>query len=40
MNPNYDVSEDDRKRDDGDEYRTLVDSDAVKAVNMARSCRL
>jgi len=36
-NPNYDVGEDSRKSDDGDEYRALVDSDAVNAVNMDRS---
>lgn len=39
-NPKYDFGEDGRKRDDGNECRASVDSDAVNAVNMARSCGL
>lgn len=39
-NPKYDFGEDGRKRDDGNECRAFIDSDAANAVNMARSCRL
>lgn len=39
-NPKYDFGEDGRKRDDSNECRAFVDSDAVNAVNIARSSRL